>query len=558
MGKKNVERVVRKAAVVKEPAGSAAGRMNKIHLPLFALALVIVFMRFWNLEGIPGGAYVDETSIGYNARCVLITGADEHGVRLPLDFKAFGEYKNPIFIYSLVPLIRLFGASVWVLRLGACIFGLGCVIFIGLIAWHSLGRYSWAIFTFLLAGTMPWLFTLSRVAFEAVSFPFFIAAAWWSWLRATKQDSDRWFLISSAAWGISLFAYSTARLLVPLLFIALISCYLKMLRERPVRFLAALLPFLLCVALLISWSLRNPGTLTARFEYLSIMKDNADPLAVAFRFLSNYLSYLSPLFLFVRGDPNLRHHTAQGGELFLFTFPALLMGLWYAWQNRQKALELFTLLGFLLFPVAASLTRDEHHALRTINAVPFAILLIVWGFRELADWARNKRLLVGLFAVIALIETTTFYYDYFARYQERAQAYFCAGLPQALKTAFASKQGPLFYSPLAFRDEDFAVREPYIQLLFFGKLDPAAFRAKGLAGFGIYPYQKGTVLPAGSVLILKDGDNLYTASHRTLLSKNPDPAPQKSTLIEEITVSISSDGAAPDSLASHYRVYRIP
>jgi hypothetical protein len=288
------------------------------------------------------------------------------------------------------------------------------------------------------------------------------------------------------------------------------------------------------------------------------MKDNADPLTIAFRFFANYLSYLSPLFLFVTGDPNLRHHTARGGELFLFTFPALLMGLWYAWQNRQKALELFTLLGFLLFPVAASLTRDEHHALRTINAVPFAILLVVWGFRELADWARNKRLLVGLFAAIALFETATFYYDYFGRYPERAQAYFCAGLPQALKTAFASRQGPLYYSPLAFRDEDFVVREPYIQLLFFGNLDPRTFRTNGLAGFGIYPYQKGMDLPAGSVLILKDSDNLYTASHRMLRSENPDPAPQKSVLIEEIKVPISSDSVAQSTLAPRYRVYRIP
>lgn len=89
-------------------------------------------------------------------------------------------------------------------------------------------------------------------------------------------------------------------------------------------------------------------------------------------------------------------------------------------------------------------------------------------------------------------------------------------------------------------------------------MDPGKFRTNGLAGFGIYPYQKGMDLPAGSVLILKDGDTLYTASHRMLLSKNPDPAPEKSTLIEEINASVSSDGAAPDSLASHYHVYRIP
>ena len=46
------------------------------------------------------GLYVDEASIGYNAWTIAHFGVDEHGIHFPLFFEAFGEYKNPIYVYA--------------------------------------------------------------------------------------------------------------------------------------------------------------------------------------------------------------------------------------------------------------------------------------------------------------------------------------------------------------------------------------------------------------------------------------------------------------------------
>ncbi len=62
-----------------------------------------------NLSGLdtaPLPAYVDETSIGYNAWAISSHAVDEHGAHLPLYFTAFGEYKNPVYIYVLSALLR--------------------------------------------------------------------------------------------------------------------------------------------------------------------------------------------------------------------------------------------------------------------------------------------------------------------------------------------------------------------------------------------------------------------------------------------------------------------
>jgi hypothetical protein len=108
----------------------------------FLLALLIasvVFLRVVKLDSVPPGTDVDEASIGYNAYSILQTGADEHGVSFPLFFKAFGEYKNPVFIYSLVPLIKAFDLSIWTIRFGAALFGLGTAIFLALIVKETIG-----------------------------------------------------------------------------------------------------------------------------------------------------------------------------------------------------------------------------------------------------------------------------------------------------------------------------------------------------------------------------------------------------------------------------------
>jgi len=59
----------------------------------------------------PPGFYLDECSIGFNALQIARHGVDEHGVAFPLFFEAFGEYKNPVYIYLLAAVFKATGPS---------------------------------------------------------------------------------------------------------------------------------------------------------------------------------------------------------------------------------------------------------------------------------------------------------------------------------------------------------------------------------------------------------------------------------------------------------------
>ena len=65
----------------------------------------------------PPGFYIDESSIAYNAHTIAQSGVDEHGVAWPLYFRAFGDYKNPSYIYLLAGLFWITGPSILVARL---------------------------------------------------------------------------------------------------------------------------------------------------------------------------------------------------------------------------------------------------------------------------------------------------------------------------------------------------------------------------------------------------------------------------------------------------------
>ena len=53
----------------------------------------------------------------------MLTGRDHHGNFMPIAIEAFGDYRPPIFDYSLVPLIAAFGLKAGVVRLGAALWG---------------------------------------------------------------------------------------------------------------------------------------------------------------------------------------------------------------------------------------------------------------------------------------------------------------------------------------------------------------------------------------------------------------------------------------------------
>ena len=90
---------------------------NKSLLALLILTLLGFILRFTGLDQNPPSLNWDEVSHGYNAFSILKTGKDEWGVTFPLIFRAFGDYKLPLYIYLTTVPVALFGLNAISVRL---------------------------------------------------------------------------------------------------------------------------------------------------------------------------------------------------------------------------------------------------------------------------------------------------------------------------------------------------------------------------------------------------------------------------------------------------------
>ena len=420
------------------------------HLPVILLFVVISFFHLWRISDIPRGLGRDELSIGYNASLIAGTGYDEHHHFFPTFFEAFGEFKNPLYIYAVSLIFRLFGVSEYGLRVTSFVF-----FFLFLAGFHLLvtkifrENRTISLYALLSAGFLPWFFPLSRIAYEVVSqLTMVIYSLLFVYLSYHPEQTKYERLYPALAGlflGLSVYSYSTARLLS---FLLLLSVVLVYLRRGTVKksmiivsmFSVSLVPYLMFAA-------NNPGALTRRFERISYLYDSSAPVfEKMITFLKRYHSYTGLDFLLFGGDRNLRHATGYGGEVFIVVFVLCAVGLVWLMIHQQALKDKFALLMFvnlLLSPCAASLTTGRTNAVRSVLVGLYILVFSCYGLASLLRMKEGMRrgILIGAVFVALLSQASLYLTEYFTNYEKESAIWFeTYGFKDALITAV--ERGP--------------------------------------------------------------------------------------------------------------------
>src|SRR3990172_10493689 len=91
---------------------------------LVGILLVASFLRLYKLSVNPVALFGDEFDVGYQAYSVLTTGRDYYGNFMPIHFHSLAEWRTPLYLYSAVPTVAIFGITPLGVRLPAAIFGI--------------------------------------------------------------------------------------------------------------------------------------------------------------------------------------------------------------------------------------------------------------------------------------------------------------------------------------------------------------------------------------------------------------------------------------------------
>lgn len=398
---------------------------------LFLIILIAIVLRLGFIGDYPNGLSNDESAIGYNAYSILKTGKDEYGVQLPLAFKSFGEYKAPLYIYSTIPYIAVFGISEFSIRLPSLIFSIGTIIFLYLLVNRLSGKKSLALASAFILTIIPWHIQFSRIAYEGNSTLFLLTSGLYFFVKGLK--STKLFILSFIFFGLTMYSHFSVRLFIPLFVMyILLNFRQEILVSKKKLFLGLLAGFITLVPLM-PYLFSNAGL--GRAQNISFITDKgliskineerqqftfgnngvipADiiynkPVEFTKQFIVNYLSHFNPTFLFIEGDGDTLFNTPNTGPLLFVFVPFLVFGIFAI--NKFNPLNWVTWGWLFLSVIPSSLTRLSGSTNRAfIMLIPICII-IGTGLNFLINFFKEKKLYFVLLTYILLVVLEYFTY----------------------------------------------------------------------------------------------------------------------------------------------------
>lgn len=462
------------------------------------LALILIFafiIRLNNLSTTPVALFGDETDIGYQAYSILKTGKDYFGNPFPIYFQSFFEYRMPLQVYFTVP-FTIFGLNEYTVRLPSLIMGTLNILALYLLLKTCLKKKIENVIiplvSALVLATSPWHIHYSRLAFD-VNLMLFLLLLGFIFLFKSQKNS-KILLFAVISFGLSFYAYSTSIIflifLLPIYFYIYKDKYLFLFKQDKKNFFLAFITTAVISLPLILNIFSSEAS--ARFSGINITNDQSiidkiiyyrsqdGKLGRLFHnklleynraFFANYLQALSPYFLYIKGDPIVRHSVPDFGLLLFSTFPLLLLGLIFS--GKLSKLSIFFLSWLFIAPISSSLTiNGGNHATRLYLMLPALVFFIGKGVVVLKKLLNKKLFYLSsaLIFIVMLIELTCWFHQYYSHYNIQSWENYGYGYKEV---AMYIKDNYANYDKIIINND----RAPWLSdYLFWTETDPKFFQ----------------------------------------------------------------------------------
>ena len=410
-----------------------AEKWQRLEIAAFVLVLLVGgFLRFFRLTQMPYGFWYDEADDGLNALQIFSN---------PRDIPVFASSTQlPAHLIYLIALaIKLFGQSIFSVRVVSALFGLGTVAAAFLFGRELFNRRTGILLAFLLA-VSRWDLTWSHIGMHGVTVPFFELLTLGLLLRALRLQRWRDYLFAGLSLGLGLCFYVPFRLfpaIVAFFFVLVWITHPDFMKKHWRHLLVFLFGAVLISVPITQFAVTHPEDFWGRMGTVSIFSGRSfeEGLKTVLKTGGEHLA----MFNF-KGDRNGRHNIPGEPMLDLVSGGLMILGVIICLLRIKKPVSLLTLAWLLLMivPGIFSLDFESPQSYRSIGSLPAASLLtalpLITLLHESETHAKQKSdILFGAFVGLTLLSIGGLnVYNYFVRQANSAASWLSHSTPDTI------------------------------------------------------------------------------------------------------------------------------
>jgi 4-amino-4-deoxy-L-arabinose transferase-like glycosyltransferase len=332
-------------------------------MALGAIVALAAALRLPMLGSIPPGLFLDEASRGYDAYSLWLTGRDQYGVPWPLFPEGLDDYTPALYTYLALPFVAGLGPTELAIRLPAALAGVATVGLVYLLARECRSGLA-GLAAAALVTISPWHILPSRTGAEWVLLPLALTASVIAFLRGTSRP--RWLIVSGALFGVTLYSYAFARLLVPLIGIVMVVAWRRELRGAWRHAVAGAIVFLVLAMPIVMFAATSQGQSRLRAV---VPIDRLGPGGLVPYALANYASSFDPRFLILGTDSTYHHALKDQGPLLPVVAAFSVLGVVAVARQRDRR-GLLLAWWLVAAPAASALHRESPSSALLLGAIP--------------------------------------------------------------------------------------------------------------------------------------------------------------------------------------------
>lgn len=424
-------------------------------LILIFTGLLGFFLRFYKLGSIPNGPEWDEASIGYNAFSIAKTGLDEWGNRMPLIFSAFGDYKNPLYIYLSAIIIKILGLNLFSIRFVNALSGSLMVLI-----WYKISKLAVkdekiSLLTAFFLAVSPFGIFFSRIAGDGMMLSVFLISLGIMFeLLYLKNEKGRFFFLSILCLLFSLFSYNLARIVSPILILLILLLNIKFGKNK----LVYIPVIFICLVFFFFVIKQSDISLKSRLQYVGIFGEEKGAVlqikelrehdknsliskivhnkvtVSAIVLADNYLAYFSSQFLLGFNDNHLVYESHYP-PLFIIVIIFYYLGivvlvkkLFEKTNSNDKVIIILLLTLLFIAPLPASIAEgvSGKRSLALLGIMQFfSAYGLIFFINNLKDKS-SKRITRNIVVFLIIFNLLHYLFFYFFTFPKKYNIYYAS------------------------------------------------------------------------------------------------------------------------------------